>query len=136
MDAKGRVSIPAKLRKHVSPESNDTFVMTQGTGKFIDIYPLDQWLVFEKKLEQLNPFDPRQAKFTRMILQHAAEDTLDSQSRILIPQKLIEYAQLEKEVIILGALKKIEIWNPKEFEKYMSETPDTYEQIAAQVMAT
>jgi MraZ protein len=136
MDAKGRVSIPAKLRKHVSPEANDTFVMTQGTGKFIDIYPLDQWLVFEKKLEQLNPFDPRQAKFTRMILQHAAEDTLDSQSRILIPQKLIEYAQLEKDVIVLGALKKIEIWNPKEFEKYMSETPDTYEQIAAQVMAT
>lgn len=136
MDAKGRISIPAKLRKHVSPEANDTFVMTQGTGKFIDIYPLDQWLVFEKKLEQLNPFDPRQAKFTRMILQHAAEDTLDSQSRILIPQKLIEYAQLEKEVIILGALKKIEIWNPKDFDKYMSETPDTYEQIAAQVMAT
>lgn len=136
MDSKGRVSIPAKLRKHVSPEANDTFVMTQGTGKFIDIYPLDQWLVFEKKLEQLNPFDPRQAKFTRMILQHAAEDTLDSQSRILIPLKLIEYAQLEKEVIILGALKKIEIWNPKDFDKYMSETPDTYEQIAAQVMAT
>ena len=136
MDAKGRISIPAKLRKHVSPEANDTFVMTQGTGKFIDIYPLDQWLVFEKKLEQLNPFDPRQAKFTRMILQHAAEDILDSQSRILIPQKLIEYAQLEKEVIILGALKKIEIWNPKDFDKYMSETPDTYEQIAAQVMAT
>ena len=135
MDAKGRVSIPAKLRKHVSPEANDTFVMTQGTGKCIDVYPLDQWLIFEKKLEELNPFDPNKAKFIRMILQHAAEDTLDSQSRILIPQKLLEYANIEKEVIILGALKKIEVWNPKEFEKYMNETPETYEQIAAQVMA-
>jgi len=135
VDAKGRVSIPARLRKHVSPEANDTFVMTQGTGKCIDIYPLDQWLVFEKKLEELNPFDPRKAKFIRMILQHAAEDTMDSQSRILIPQKLLEYAQIEKEVIILGALKKIEVWNPKEFEEYLKDGPETYEEIAAQVMA-
>jgi len=135
VDAKGRVSIPARLRKHVSPEANDTFVMTQGTGKCIDIYPLDQWLVFEKKLEELNPFDPRKAKFIRMILQHAAEDTLDSQSRILIPQKLLEYAKIEKEVIILGALKKIEVWNPKEFENYLKDSPETYEEIAAQVMA-
>ncbi len=135
VDAKGRVSIPARLRKHVSPEANDTFVMTQGTGKCIDIYPLDQWLVFEKKLEELNPFDPRKAKFIRMILQHAAEDTLDSQSRILIPQKLLEYAKIEKEVIILGALKKIEVWNPKEFEEYLKDSPETYEEIAAQVMA-
>lgn len=135
VDAKGRVSIPAKLRKHVSPEANDTFVMTQGTGRCIDVYPLDHWLVFEKKLEELNPFDPRKAKFIRMILQHAAEDTLDSQSRILIPQKLLEYAKIEKEVIILGALKKIEIWNPKEFENYLKDTPETYEEIAAQVMA-
>jgi MraZ protein len=135
VDAKGRVSIPARLRKHVSPEANDTFVMTQGTGKCIDIYPLDQWLVFEKKLEELNPFDPRKAKFIRMILQHAAEDTLDSQSRILIPQKLLEYAKIEKEVLILGALKKIEVWNPKEFEDYLKDSPETYEEIAAQVMA-
>ena len=135
VDAKGRISIPAKLRKHVSQEANDTFVMTRGTGKCIDIYPLDQWLVFEKKLEELNPFDPQKAKFIRMILQHAAEDTLDSQSRILIPQSLLEYAQIEKEVVILGALKKIEVWTPKEFEEYLRATPETYEQIAAQVMA-
>ena len=136
VDAKGRVSIPAKLRKHVSPEANDTFVMTRGTGQCIDVYPLDQWLVFEKKLEELNPFDPQKAKFIRMILQHAAEDTFDSQSRILIPQTLLEYSGIEKEVIILGALKKIEIWNPKEFDEYLKSTKETYEEIAAKVMAS
>jgi MraZ protein len=135
VDSKGRVSIPAKLRKHVSPEANDTFLMTQGTSKCIDVYPLDEWLIFERKLEELNPFDPLKAKFIRMILQNAAEDNLDSQSRILIPQKLLDYAQIEKEVIILGALKKIEIWSPKGFEEYLKETPETYEEIAAQVMA-
>ncbi len=135
VDSKGRVSIPAKLRKHVSAEANDSFVMTQGTATCIDVYPLDQWSQFENKLLTLNPFKPNDAKFIRMILQHATEDTLDSQSRILIPQALLEYAGIEKDVLILGALKKIEIWNPDKYTEYLKQTPETYEQIAAEVMA-
>ncbi len=83
---------------------------------------------------QLNPFQPKEAKFIRMILQHASEDSFDSQSRILIPQKLLEYAKIEKEVIILGALKKIEVWNPKVYEDYLNSSQETYEDIAAKVM--
>ena len=135
VDSKGRVSIPAKLRKHVSPEANDSFVMTQGTATCIDVYPLDQWSRFEDKLLTLNPFKPNDAKFIRMILQHATEDTLDSQSRILIPQALLEYAKIQKDVLILGALKKIEIWNPDLYADYLKKAPETYEQIAAEVMA-
>lgn len=135
VDAKGRVSIPAKLRRHVAAEANDTFVMTKGTANCIDVYPLDQWQQFEDKLLNLNPFKPNDARFIRMILQFATEDSLDSQSRILIPQNLIEYAKIEKEVLIIGALKKIELWNPKTYEEYLSQVPETYEQIAAQVMA-
>ncbi|MEO8399411.1 MAG: division/cell wall cluster transcriptional repressor MraZ, partial [Ignavibacteriaceae bacterium] len=122
VDAKGRISIPAKLRKHINAESNESFVMTQGTAACIDIYPLDQWQQFEEKLLKLNPFKPDEAKFIRMILQHASEDTMDSQSRILIPQNLIEYAKIDKEVLILGALKKIEVWNPKIYKTYLKET--------------
>ncbi len=135
IDSKGRISIPAKLRKHVTPEANDTFVMTQGTATCIDIYPQDQWQQFEEKLLKLNPFNPMEAKFIRMIMQHASDDTLDAQSRILIPQNLIEYANIEKEVLILGALKKIEVWNPKVYEEYLKQSDETYESIAAKVMA-
>lgn len=135
IDAKGRISIPAKLRKYLTPEANDTFVMTKGTATCIDIYPLDQWVQFEDKLRDLNSFKPSDAKFIRIILQFATEDNLDSQSRILIPQALIDYAKIEKEVLILGALKKIEVWNPKVYEEYLAETPETYEEIAARVMA-
>ncbi len=135
VDSKGRISIPAKLRKHVSSDANDSFVMTQGTATCIDVYPLDQWSQFEEKLLGLNPFKPNDAKFIRLILQHATEDTLDSQSRILIPQSLLEYAKIEKEVLILGALKKIEFWNPDVYAEYLKQTPETYEQIAAEVMA-
>ncbi len=134
IDSKGRISIPAKLRKHVSPEANETFVMTKGTAACIDIYPLDEWQQIEQRLLKLNPFNPDDAKFIRMFSQYASEDTMDSQSRILIPQSLIEYAKIEKEVLILGALKKIEVWNPAVYEDYINQSTETYEQIAAKVM--
>ncbi len=136
VDSKNRISIPAKLRKHISAEANDTFVMTQGTATCIDLYPLDQWQQFEQKLLSLNPFKPNEAKFIRMISQYATEDTLDSQSRLLIPQNLLQYAKIEKDVLILGALKKIELWDPIVYSEYLSQSPETYEQIAAEVMAS
>ena len=109
--------------------------MTQGTAICIDIYPLDQWQKFEEKLQSLNPFNPDEAKFIRLIMQNAFDDKLDSQSRILIPQNLIEYSKIEKDVLILGAFKKIEVWNPKIYKDYLSQSPETYEQIAAKVMS-
>ena len=113
IDAKGRISIPAKLRKQISPDANDSFVMTRGVLTCIDIYPLNEWMQIEEKLLKLNQFQPDDVRFIRMITQYAVEDTMDSQSRILVPQNLIEYAKIEKEVLILGVLKKIEVWNPE-----------------------
>ncbi len=134
IDAKGRISIPAKLRKQISPDANDSFVMTRGVLTCIDIYPLNEWMQIEEKLLKLNQFQPDDVRFIRMITQYAVEDTMDSQSRILVPQNLIEYAKIEKEVLILGVLKKIEVWNPKIYEDYLSQSPETFEQIAAKVM--
>ena len=135
IDSKGRISIPAKLRRHVSPEANDTFIITRGTATCIDIYPLDEWQKFEERLLKLDSFKPDEAKFIRMISQFASDDTFDSQSRILIPQSLIKFAQIEKDVLILGALQKIEVWNPKLYDEYINQTGETYEQIAAKVMS-
>ncbi|AFH49918.1 Hypothetical protein IALB_2215 [Ignavibacterium album JCM 16511] len=136
IDNKGRISIPAKLRKHISPEANDTFVMTRGLSSCIDLYPMDEWLKIEEKLLQLNSFSESEARFLRMISQYASEDKMDSQARILIPQNLLEYAKIENEVLILGALRKIEVWNPKVFENYLNSSPESYEEIAAKVMAS
>jgi MraZ protein len=135
-DAKGRVAIPAKLRKYLKPEANNTFVLTRGTEKYIDLYPMDFWKeLVEEKLNSLNQFDPQQMRFLRMFLMEAEEQTLDSQSRILIPKKLLNYAGIEKEVLILGAMNKIEIWNPETYKKYLEESDISYEQIAAEVMS-
>jgi len=136
MDPKGRIAIPAKLRKHISVEANETFVMTRGLSNCIDLYPLDEWVKIEQALLNLNSFQPDDARFIRMFVQFASEDVMDVQSRIMIPPALISYAAIEKEVLILGALKKIEVWNPKVYDDYLSQSPQTYEQIAAKVMAS
>ncbi len=135
IDSKGRISIPAKMRKFVNPEANDTFVLTRGMTRNIEIYPMDFWTeLVASKLNKLNSFDPKNAMFTRLFLEKAAEDKLDSQSRLLIPKNLIEYAGIEKEVFILGVLKKIEVWDPVTYEKYLSENNVPYDQIAKEVM--
>ncbi|MBK8943766.1 MAG: division/cell wall cluster transcriptional repressor MraZ [Ignavibacteriae bacterium] len=135
IDTKGRISIPAKLRKFMDPKANDSFVMTRGTAKCIDIYPMNLWeeLVHEK-LKNLNSFEPNEALFLRMFLQQAAEDKLDTQARLLIPKNLIEYAQIDKDVLILGAIKRIEIWNPKIYEEYLKTSELSFEEIAKKVM--
>jgi MraZ protein len=109
--------------------------MVQGTAPCIDLYPLDQWQKFEERLAKLNSFVTKEATFIRMMMQHATDETMDAQSRIIIPHHLMDYAKIQNEVVILGALKKIEIWNPQVYDDYLNQVPETFEEIAAIVMA-
>ncbi len=135
IDAKGRVSIPSKFRKYVNEEANETFVMTRGLVQCIDIYPQDFWkqevLV---RVDQIDDFDPDESAFKRMLLELASEDKLDAQSRLLIPKNLIDFARIEKDVIVLGQNKKIEIWNPEIFDAHKKENSKPFAEIAKQVM--
>ncbi|MFC2083879.1 division/cell wall cluster transcriptional repressor MraZ [Bacteroidota bacterium] len=135
IDAKGRISIPARLRKFVNPEANDTFVLTRGLVKCIVIYPMDHWKqLVAGKLNRLNAFDPIDTNFLRMFLQEAAEDKLDSQSRLLIPKNLIDFAGIEREVLIIGVNQFIEVWNPEVYKSYLEANKRPYEEIAKEVM--
>jgi len=135
IDSKGRISIPAKLRKFVNADATDTFVVTRGMDGCIDVYPLDQWKEVEDKLWMLSPFNQKHSKLTRLLLQDASEEKLDSQARILIPHHLIEHAKIEKEVLIIGAFRKIEVWSPAVYEEYLKNSEETFEQIAEEVMS-
>lgn len=135
IDAKGRLSIPAKLRKYVKPEAGDVFVMTRGTAQCIELYPYDNWKdLVQGKLEKLNTFNAENAKFLRMFLQYASEDKLDAQSRLLIPQNLIEYAGIKKDVFVLGAINTIELWDPAKYQEYLDGQDESFSDIAQKVM--
>lgn len=135
IDSKGRISIPAKMRRYVNPDANDSFIITRGMERCLEIHPLDLWKeLYASKLKLLNSYDPVQARFLRMLLQEAAEDKFDSQNRLMIPKNLIEYAGINGEVLILGAMDKIEVWNPTIYKDYLNESTLSYEDIAKEVM--
>jgi len=136
VDDKGRVSLPSKLRKNLSPEANDSFVITRGYEFSLDLFPMDVWNQLEDELRsKLNKHREEDRLFLRTLMMWAQEVTLDRQSRIMIPQELMEFAGVTEKVIIIGALEKIEIWSPESFRSYHERNADqTYESVAARVM--
>jgi MraZ protein len=134
VDSKGRISVPLKMRKNISPEANDTFVATRGFEKCIAIYPLDGWENIEKKLGNLNSFKEKDRLFQRSFLMWASHQELDSQSRISLPKTLLDYANIKSEVKIVGVGERIEVWDPVLFDNYMNSQGEDFEKIAEQVM--
>lgn len=136
VDNKGRVNVPLKMRKNLVPESNDTFIVTRGFEKCISVYPLNEWNIIGNKINSLNSFKEKDRLFQRTFLMWASHQELDSQSRILLPKNLLEYAGIKSEVKIIGVGERIEIWDPQVFNTYFNSQTEGYEQIAEQVMGT
>ncbi len=134
IDNKGRVNIPAKMRKSISPEANDTFIVTRGLDKCVVAYPLDEWKKYEEKFVELNQYDPKNRFFLTKILQWAEDVSLDGQQRVSISKKLLDFAGIENKVVIVGMVDHIEFWNPEKFEEYLSQYDESYEEVAARVM--
>ncbi|MBX3044698.1 MAG: division/cell wall cluster transcriptional repressor MraZ [Candidatus Kapabacteria bacterium] len=134
IDSKGRVNIPAKMRKSISPEANDTFTVTRGQEECIVAYPLDEWKKYEEKFVELNQYDSKNRFFLRKLLMWSEEVNLDGQQRISLPKKLLDFAGIENKVVIVGMVDHIEFWNPEKFDEYLSRFDESYEDVAANVM--
>jgi MraZ protein len=134
VDNKGRIALPAKLRKSVSQNANDMFIITRGFEQCLFLYPQDEWNRLEDSIRNLSPSNPQHRFFVRTLLQWSSDCQLDSQARISIPQELQKFAGIENEVLIIGVLERIEIWNPRTYEEYMNNQPATYETVAESVL--
>lgn len=134
VDAKGRVSIPSKMRRNIGPEANNTFVVSRGMEKCLYAYPLDEWKKLETSISNLRQSNDRERFYIRMLMQWSEELTMDAQYRLLIPHSLLEFAEITKEVYFVGVLDHIEMWNPANFKKYMDSMKQSYEQVAGEVL--
>ena len=103
-DAKGRLFIPASLRK----ELGQTFHVTVGQDHCLSVYSDESWAAFMARLKELSY---NEVKKLRALFAYAADCEPDSQGRILIPAKLREYAGLTKEVVVVGSFDRAEIWS-------------------------
>lgn len=137
IDSKGRINVPAKYRQSLSPESKETFVITRGLDQCIWIYPLEEWERIEDHLRTLGSLKSKERAFLRNILRWAAPTKYDKQGRIVIPTPLIDMAKLEDQVVIIGMLNKIEVWNPelidKAEEEFVDLTDDEFGSLTEQI---
>ena len=111
IDTKGRIIVPAKFRETLG----DEFVVTLGLDGCLFVYPNEEWQKFITHLKNL-PGNKEARQLQRYFMAGAANCEVDKQGRILIPQKLREHAGLEKDIIFVGVLSKIEIWSKERWD--------------------
>lgn len=114
LDSKNRMIVPSKFRE----ELGNIFVLTKGLDGCIYAYPKSEWEILEKKLRAL-PLTSKDARaFVRFFFSGANEVSMDKQGRTLIPQNLIEYASIEKEIVSIGVASRVEIWDKIKWNDY------------------
>lgn len=111
LDAKGRLSMPARYRQQVRDAADGQLILTVDRDRCLLLYPLPVWEEVEQKLIQLSSVNARARALKRLLLGHAEECGMDGSGRILLPAPLREFANLDKRVVLVGQGNKFEIWN-------------------------
>lgn len=128
IDAKGRVSIPSRFREILTERYEEKLVVTNDLDNCLVAFPFEEWSLIEQKIRDLPSSAPDVKAFMRFIYSRATECELDRQGRVLIPPPLREYAQLKRDVVIVGMGHKMEIWDPSLWE--MAVQPERFPAIS------
>lgn len=129
IDSKNRFIIPAKYRNQLGGEC----VLSRGYDRCLYIYTMEDWEELAGKLKELRQSDPAIREFIRKLFSQASECKLDSQGRIIIPANLKHYARIEKDLVTLGAMDKIEIWSKEIFDENEDDNPMDDEEFIAKL---
>jgi MraZ protein len=136
VDPKGRFLLPAGIKKQLQEGENTQFVINRGFEKCLTLYPMSSWTPIFQKISQLNDFDPKVREFRRYFLNGAIALELDSAGRLLVPKNLAEHAGLEKDIVLVSAVNKMEIWDKTHYQKFFDTySPEAFSSLAASVMA-
>ena len=136
LDEKGRIIIPSKFRKHITSEANNLMYVTLGRDKCLWLFPSYEWTKLLKTLGKINPFTKSEIKMRRQLLKPVEELSIDSQHRILIPQPLLQEVEIKKEILLIGQLEKIELWNENVYNNYLESSNESYEDVMDKVMSS
>lgn len=132
IDEKNRLVIPSKFRS----ELGEQFIITRGLDKCLFIYSMNEWNKLVTKLNTL-PFTQKNARnFTRFFLSGAINAEFDRSGRVGITSPLIEYADINKECVIIGASDRLEIWSKESWDKFLSDNEENFSDIAENLFTT
>lgn len=126
LDAKGRVIMPAKLRE----DMGEKFILTKGLDGCLFGFSQSEWANFEEKLKTLPLTNKNARNFVRFFLSGATECEMDKQGRFLVVSNLREYAEMDKEIVVIGVGNRIEMWNKEKWSKHNSDENISADEIA------
>ena len=136
LDAKGRFLLPAGFKKQLPESEVEVFVVNRGFEKCLSLYTSGSWEPIFSELGKLNDFDPKVRQFKRYFLNGATQVSPDSAGRLLLPKNLMEYAGLEKDIVLVSAIDKIEIWDKAKYQQFFETfSPEAFSDLAKEVMA-
>jgi MraZ protein len=130
LDDKGRIIIPARFRDDL----HDRFVITKGLDGCLFLYPMGEWNKLEERLKQLPMTNQGARAFTRLFLAGAQDVEMVKQFRVTIPGRLREYAEIDKECVLVGVSARAELWADARWRTYQQETQADYERLAEQMV--
>ena len=135
LDTKGRFLLPAGFKKQLPEGEADRFVINRGFEKCLALYPVKNWEPLFADISKLNDFDPKVREFRRQFLNGATFVEPDSAGRLLVPPNLKSHADLQKDIVLVAAVNKIEIWDSIKYKQlFDSFSPDAFSNLASEVM--
>ena len=132
VDAKGRLRLPSALVRQVGG-NHLSFTVNRGFEKHLIMYPREVWERKTKEINQLNIYSQQHRRVIRYFYRGATEVQLDSADRVLLPKSLLDYASIEKEVMLFAYQDQIEIWSKKGYEQMIEQEPEDFSSIADMV---
>ncbi len=134
LDAKGRLIIPAALKKQIPAEAKEAFFINRGFEKCCVMYPANEWDNIAGEINKLSDYIKKEREFKRYFLRGASKLDMDTASRVLLPKPLQEYANLKGDLVLLAYGNKVEIWSKAEYDTMLNAEPEDFSALAEEVM--
>ncbi|RIA08707.1 MraZ protein [Flavobacteriaceae bacterium MAR_2010_72] len=135
VDAKGRLMLPAAIKKQLSPVLQNGFVLKRAVFQScLELYPMNEWEVLMKKMNGLNRFKKKNNDFIRRFTAGVKMIEVDATGRLLIPKDLIVFSGITKETVVSSAINIIEIWDKEKYEQAIDDATGDFADLAEEVM--
>jgi MraZ protein len=134
IDRKGRLILPAKFRETAKNQFVEKFFVTRGLDKCLFMFSEEEWRSQENKFKTMSFTKQQSRTFNRLLFSGAVEVGPDKQGRILLPQYLKDFAEIKRDVMIVGVSNRIEIWARDSWRDFYSNSRQSFEEIAEKLM--
>jgi len=130
MDAKGRLTLPSKVKSKLPEVSGNQLVLSRGLEPCLVIYPLVESRKIYSRIASMNEFNEEFRSLQRNFFRRISEVELDSAGRLLIPKSMLNHAKLKKDVILVGMGNRMELWDTELYEKYIIDDNSVFSKLA------